>query len=95
MSDRKGCRASLKIFLLGIICTLLVFTLIPRVKVILELTGRVRELEQQKAELEEKKERLAQELEEADSLAAVEKIAREKLGMVKEGEKNIIQVTSD
>lgn len=95
MSDRKGRRASLKMFLLGIICALLVFTLIPRAKVILELTGRVRELEQQKAELEEKKERLTQELEEADSLAAVEKIAREKLGMVKEGEKNIIQVIGD
>jgi len=95
LNSKKKRLLPLKIVLLGMICFLLVFTLIPRVKTILELTRELDRLEQRKAKLEEKNKMLAQELENADSLATIEKIARERLGMVKDGEKSIIQVMSN
>jgi cell division protein FtsB len=47
---------------------------------------------QRKAELEEQHKKLNKDLNQAESLEIVEKIAREQLGMVKNGERLIVPV---
>lgn len=79
-----------KLIITALVCICLVITIVPRVKNILELSERKAELEQQKLILIEKNEALTKELKEAESLENVERIAREQLGMVKNGEKIIM-----
>ncbi len=64
----------------------------PRVKTIMELSSRKQGLEEQKVILVEKHELLTIQLEEANSMENIERIAREQLGMVKEGEQMLIPV---
>ncbi|MGI6413347.1 MAG: FtsB family cell division protein [Syntrophomonadaceae bacterium] len=80
---------SIFIILLGLA---LIFTLVPRVKVIADLNSRKEVLLQRKAELEEQHKKLNKDLNQAESLEIVEKIAREQLGMVKNGERLIVPV---
>lgn len=94
MSNKRK-KAPLKVLIAGMVCAFLVFTLVPRAKTVLELSERKADLELQKKELEEENARLNKELEQSHSLEAVEKIAREQLGMVKKGEKPIIQVITE
>jgi len=61
------------------------------VKNIWDLHKQIESLEKQKAELIATQEELKQELQQASSMATVEKIAREQLGMVKPGESRIIE----
>ena len=73
-------------------CLSLVVTIVPRAKNIWELSQSKAELEKQKAILIEKNEALTKEYEKAASLENVERIAREQLGMVRNGETIIMPV---
>lgn len=66
--------------------------IIPRAKVVYELSMRKAELEEQKLILIEKNQTLTMELEKTKSPQYIEKIAREQLGLVKEGEQIIMPV---
>lgn len=79
-----------KLIITALVCFCLVITIVPRAKNIWELSQRKAELEKQKSILIEKNEALTQEYEKAVSLENVERIAREQLGMVKNGETIII-----
>lgn len=79
----------------GALCLLLVFTITPRVKVIWELSEQKQDLLQQKEELTQKNLELEKEKEQAQKPEEIEKIAREQLGMVKQGEKIIVPVVTD
>lgn len=81
-----------RLVITSLVCITLVITIVPRVKNIMELSERKAELEQQKLILVEKNKALTKELEEAESLENMERIAREQLGMVKNGEKIIMPV---
>lgn len=92
MNKEKALKGIPKIMILGIIGFALVFTVIPRVKNINELSSRKESLEKKRAELYVRNEQLEKELENVESLDTVERIAREKLGLVKEGEKYVMTV---
>lgn len=81
-----------KLILTALVCVCLVVTIVPRAKNIWELSQRKAELEKQKAILIEKNEALTKEYEKAASLENVERIAREQLGMVRNGETIIMPV---
>ncbi len=85
-------KRSFRLLLLSIVSICLLITIIPRVKIIFELSARKAALEKQKLHLVEKQELLVKDLEEAQSLENMERIAREQLGMVKKGEQKIIPV---
>lgn len=95
MNKKKAFQGISKILILGVIGFVLVFTVIPRVKNIAELSSRKETLEKKRAEIYARNERLEEELKNVDSLDTVEKIAREQLGMVKEGEKYVMTVIPD
>ncbi|NLG32353.1 MAG: hypothetical protein GX550_02425 [Syntrophomonadaceae bacterium] len=75
-----------------LLCLALIYTLVPRIKVVADLNTRKEILLERKAELEEQQKKLNEDLTQADSLEMVEKIAREQLGMVKNGEKLMVPV---
>ncbi|MFA7078862.1 MAG: septum formation initiator family protein [Syntrophomonas sp.] len=81
-----------RLVLTGLLCAILLFTIIPRAKTIYELSVRKNALLQEKEELTQINEERRQTLAEIDSPAGIERIAREQLGMVKKGERNIIRV---
>lgn len=91
MSNSQG-RSPLKLILTGVLVVVLLLPIAPRVKSIWDLSHRLAQLENQKAELQSTNQELKQELRQASSMATVEKIAREQLGMVKPGETRIIEV---
>lgn len=82
-------------FFVGLLGICLIFTIVPRVKTILELSQQKQELEKQKIESVEQNQLLQDKKKQAESLVNIEKIAREQLGMVKEGESAIVQVVPD
>ncbi|NLJ71805.1 MAG: hypothetical protein GX333_02180 [Syntrophomonadaceae bacterium] len=88
MINKKGFRLLLAL----LISLCLIITIMPRVKTIMELSSRKQGLEEQKVILVEKHELLTIQLEEANSMENIERIAREQLGMVKEGEQMLIPV---
>jgi cell division protein DivIC len=81
-----------RMILTALLCGLLLFTIIPRAKTIYELSGRKQELLQEKARLTEINAERQKTLATIDSPAGMERIAREQLGMVKNGERTIIRV---
>lgn len=81
--------------LVGIVCLVLAFTIIPRVKTICELASQKTQLEQQRTILQKTSKKLTREAQKANSPENIEKIAREQLGMVKKGEKTLIQVVQN
>jgi cell division protein FtsB len=83
------------LLIVGLLCGLLLFTIIPRVKVIYDLSVRKKELEQEKVRLTQINEERRLTLESLDSPQAIERIAREQLGMVKKGERTIIKVIQE
>jgi cell division protein DivIC len=85
-------KSRLKIILAGVLVVILMLPVAPRVKTLWELNQRIGQLENQRTELEQTRQELEQELKQANSPALVEKIAREQLGMVKEGETRVIEV---
>ena len=66
--------------------------IVPRVQIIWELNQQKCNLEQQKNELYQQNSRLKQTLNEVNCPETIERIAREQLGLVKEGETVIIPV---
>ncbi len=85
-------KSRLKIILAGVLVVILMLPVAPRVKTLWELNQRIGQLENQRTELEQTRQELEQELKQANSPALIEKIAREQLGMVKEGETRVIEV---
>lgn len=75
-----------------LLCGILLFTVIPRAKTIYVLSVRKHELLQEKARLTEINAQRQQTLATIDSSDGIERIAREQLGMVKQGERTIIRV---
>lgn len=84
-----------RLFLTGLICLLLLVTIVPRAKSIVELSARKQELQKEKAVLMQINREQKKELAELKSPEAIERMAREQLGMVKSGEKVVIDVISD
>ncbi|NLZ54504.1 MAG: septum formation initiator family protein [Thermoanaerobacteraceae bacterium] len=84
-------KSPLKLILSVVLIVLLLIPIAPQVKNIWDLHKQIESLEKQKAELIATQEELKQELQQASSMATVEKIAREQLGMVKPGESRIIE----
>ncbi|MDD2510459.1 MAG: septum formation initiator family protein [Syntrophomonas sp.] len=93
--NRPGPRAVFRCLLIGALCSLMLMIAAPKLKIIYEMDGQRYRLEQEKVELEKKNRELESRLKEIDSSAAVEKIAREQLGMVKKGEKILIPVKEE
>ncbi|HOB12552.1 MAG TPA: septum formation initiator family protein [Syntrophomonadaceae bacterium] len=94
MKNKGKVRQPLRWLGIGLLCTVLLFTLVPRIKTIVELSERKQALLEQKAELEKEQQALQLELEQADSPENIERIAREQLGMVRPGEQPLIPVLS-
>ncbi len=61
----------------------------------LDRSSELRELEQEVVELQETREEYQERLEYASSLEYVEKVAREQLGLVKEGETLIVVIEEE
>jgi cell division protein FtsL len=79
---------------MGMICLMILFTIVPRVKMVWDLTQQKEDLQQQKAKLLQVNHSLKRQNDELNSPAAVERIAREQLGMVKQGEKVVVEVVT-
>ena len=75
-----------KIFLSAIILTLVVVSIWPRVQNIATLSVRRNQLEKTKTELLLRNQQLYQDKEDLNDPAVLERLARERLGMTKEGE---------
>ncbi|MGI5911259.1 MAG: FtsB family cell division protein [Syntrophomonadaceae bacterium] len=85
-------RSPLKLVVIAVVIFFLLAPIVPQLRSIWELHRQMEKLQEQKAELESIQQELQQELKEASSLATVERIAREQLGMVKEGESRIVKI---
>jgi|LSQX01.3.fsa_nt_gb cell division protein FtsB len=94
MTDRKGKNKNsrARLIILSIIGLVLVFSIFPRARTIYELSLRKDDLLQQKRTIEVYNEELTIKLKQSEEPQAVERIAREKLGMIKPGEKYIMPV---
>ncbi|MDD4801341.1 MAG: septum formation initiator family protein [Syntrophomonas sp.] len=79
----------------ALLCALLLFSIVPRAKVIYELSVREKELQKEKVRLTQINEERRLTLESIDSPEAIERIAREQLGMVKKGEITIRKVIQE
>ena len=79
-----------KIFCL-LIFTIMIATALPRITSIARLYEQKEALNEQKQQLEQEKLDLTATCESMDDLETVEKIAREKLGMIKEGERVMVE----
>jgi cell division protein FtsB len=90
-SKDKPARPGSKI-IVGVVCLLLAFTIIPRAKMVWELSAKRDRLEQQKVVLQKANRELVAKEAKATGKENMEKIAREQLGMLKNGEKALIQV---
>ena len=81
-----------RLILTVLLCGMLLFTIVPRAKTIYVLSVRKHELLQEKSRLTEINAQRQQTLATIDSPEGMERIAREQLGMVKNGERTIIRV---
>ena len=95
MKPKQTGKKNLRLFLTGLICVVLLVTIIPRGKTILELSAQKRELKKERTELLKVNHQYQANLQELKSPEAIERLARERLGMVKNGEKVIIDVQQD
>ena len=68
--------------------------IVPRAKSIVELSSQKKTLQLEKVRLEQINAEHTQLAESLDTPQAIERIAREKLGMVKNGEKIIVKVVN-
>lgn len=94
MTDQKGKNKNsrTRLIILSIIGLVLVFSIFPCARTIYELSLRKDDLLQQKRTIEVYNEELTIKLKQSEEPQAVERIAREKLGMIKPGEKYIMPV---
>lgn len=95
MSSQKVSKRPGKIVILVILGLVMVIGIFPRGKTIYELNMRKSELLQQKQETEMRGQVLNERLQKIDEPEEIEKMAREKLGMVKPGERYIIPMIGD
>lgn len=95
MKAKGRLRGALRIALLGSLSILMLWVTIPKAKSIWELEQQRYELKQQKNQLQKENQELTKALKEIDSPQAVEKLAREQLGMVKKGEQFVQPLTTD
>ncbi|MBP1760631.1 MAG: hypothetical protein H6Q64_173 [Firmicutes bacterium] len=86
---------NMRLFISGLVCIVLLVTIIPRGKTILELSAQKRELKKQKVELQQVNREYQKKLEQLKTPEEIERLARERLGMVKNGEKVIIDLQQD
>jgi cell division protein FtsB len=86
---------NMRLFISGLVCIVLLITIIPRGKTILELSAQKRELKKQKVELQQVNREYQKKLDELKTPEEIERLARERLGMVKNGEKVIIDLQQD
>lgn len=86
---------NMRLFISGLVCIVLLVTIIPRGKTILELSTQKRELKKQKVELQQVNREYQKKLEQLKTPEEIERLARERLGMVKNGEKVIIDLQQD
>lgn len=91
----KAKNKNFRLLISGLVCITLFVTIIPRGKTILELSAQKQELKTQKAELQQKEEHFQEKLQEIKTPEAIERLARERLGMVKDGEKVLIDIKQD
>lgn len=78
-----------------LVCFIMLVTIIPRVKTIWELNGQKQQLVIEKAQIQKQNQELKAQLRDAKKPETVERIAREKLKMVKEGETYVVEVSAD
>jgi|GEM_PF-1090688 cell division protein FtsL len=78
-----------------ILLGLMAWAVIPRALTVYELDQRKAVLEQRKAVLLEKNQQLVQEKNSLNSPETIERIARERLGMLKNGERYIVTKQGD
>ncbi|NLW90287.1 MAG: hypothetical protein GXY34_01610 [Syntrophomonadaceae bacterium] len=83
-----------RIFIM-LVCFVMMVTIIPRAKTIWELNGRKQQLVMEKNQVQRLNQQLKEQLIESKKPETVERIAREKLKMVKEGETYVIEVSAD
>lgn len=93
MSLIKQPRARLVIF--ALVLSLFAVTLAPRLFTIWKLSQQKAGLEQKKMEASRINQELILQKDKLDNPAELERIAREQLGMVKRGEKILIEVRTD
>lgn len=79
----------------GLLCIVLLVTLVPRTISIWELSVKKKDLEQEKAQLVQINQVKQKQLDELGTPQAIERIAREQLGMVKNGERVIVKVIEE
>jgi cell division protein FtsB len=82
----------LLLVLAGLLMCLVLFTVVPRARIVYELSAREKALQKEKVRLTLINESRQQTLESLDSPQVIERIAREQLGMVKKGERTLIKV---
>lgn len=83
-------------FVVGVlVLSLFAFTLTPRLLTIWKLSEQKADLEQRKLEADQINQGLVLQKEQLDNPQEMERIAREKLGMVKRGEKILVEVRTD
>ena len=95
MKNKKNLTIRARKLIIVTICILLLIVFTPRVKTVWEFSERISDLEEQKNILLQEKEVLLLENEMLNDPLALEKIAREELRMVKNGETLLIQVIND
>lgn len=90
MATAKGTRNPAKLIVGCILLGLMAWAVIPRALTVYDLGQRKMVLEQRKAALLEKNQQLTQEKKSLNSPETMERIARERLGMLKNGERYIV-----
>lgn len=84
-----------RLIITGLLGVVLLFTIVPRAAAIYQLSSRKHELIQEKQQLALINEEYRQTLAEIESPLGIERIAREQLGMVKNGERPVIRVITE
>lgn len=78
--------------IITICCILITISIVSRVKTIVDLSLKKAVLQKQELKLQEENKILAEEIKKLESPEAVERLAREKLGMVKKGERRVMEL---
>jgi len=95
MNKRSEKKPVIRLLFLGLVAMSLLLTIVPRARTVYDLNKQKISLEQQKEELVQQNGHLQETMNEVDSPENMEKIAREQLGLVKEGETVIIPILPD
>ncbi|NLO22388.1 MAG: hypothetical protein GX119_10400 [Syntrophomonadaceae bacterium] len=95
MNKEQEKRPFIRVLIATVLGILLLITIVPRAKCIYDLNQRKANLESEKDSLTKQNAQLEKAMQEANSPQNVEKIAREQLGMVKNGETIMVPVLSE